>query len=166
MIAYAVVSAFQRVASASQNPFNTYYRRTVLLLVTLVYSINHALTVQRQAYVCIYVINRRAICIFPKNANLTQHKPTNFCSFRFKSLMKLYGYRRGSHFGETIQPHLVLKWPLVDFESPTWNQNDSTRLNKKVTNCRLKVDLRFLISSSRYLFWQIFFVIVILHVIF
>jgi len=49
--------------------------------------------------------------------------------------------RRGSHFGETIQSHLVLKWPQVDFKSPTWNQNDLTWLGKKVTNFRLEVDL-------------------------
>jgi len=52
--------------------------------------------------------------------------------------------RRGSHFGETIRPHLFLKWPQVDCKSPTWNQNDLTRLGKKATDFRLQVD-----------FWQV-----------
>jgi len=49
--------------------------------------------------------------------------------------------RRESHIGKTIQPHLVPKWPQVDFKLPTWNQNDLTWLGKKVTDFWLKVDL-------------------------
>ena len=67
---------------------------------------------------------------------------------------------RGSRFGLTIRPHLVSKWPQVDFKSPTYSGSKiwydtlsisieyETRLDKKATDFPLQVDFRHVKSSQ------------------